>query len=158
MICNVCGKENENTNTFCGGCGNPLVQQTTSIPYAQPNYNPYNQPNNLVANKCAGMGQIITCLVLALSFSALPAYILSTIALFFRGKYESALKYNDITSANDHASKIKIMMIISWVLVSISIFSMILLIVFMSTFYIGIFSAAFSEYPAIESFAMAFMR
>ncbi len=140
MICNKCGKENLPSATFCVQCGEPFEVHNGN--YSAPN--PYYSAEP-VAEKCAGLGQIITNLVLSFMFSSVPCIVLAIFALFYRSKYDSALNYKDIAGANSNTSKIKTLMTISWILLAISAVIAILVSVFIFVLYFGLISDLLNE-------------
>ena len=142
MICNNCGKENLPSATFCEQCGEPFAQNGEAQ-YQQP-ATPYYSATPVV-EKCAGIGQIVTNLVLALLFSSLPCMVLAVFALFFRSKYDSAIHYKDIAGANSQTSRIKTLMTVSWIVLAISAVIAILAFVFIFVFYFGLVADLFSE-------------
>ncbi len=162
MICNHCGKNNQNIAKFCEQCGKPMTytppvnsepstvyfHQTvtppapTTPPMPQSPFSPYE-----ALKKAVGKGWVICCLVLSIIFGATPSIVLSAIALSFRVQYENALSYNDIRKANTFVSKIKTLTIIAWIILAVTILSVIM---FYVLFFIFGFEDAFSNGTLIK--------
>jgi len=165
MICSKCGANNIEGQTFCGSCGSPLENSTSTLFQSQDNYQkeekqpyeadvtnsysaPIGAPSNggLVKPKSYQTEAIIVTIVSTLCCGSLISLILGIIAIIKASKVDSEFHAGSVHEAIQNSESAKKLTI--WAAVIAVIWYIIVIILYVFVF-AALFASGFSSSSTI---------
>jgi uncharacterized membrane protein YvbJ len=147
MICSKCGAGNLEGQTFCGSCGSPLENSTSTLFQSQDSYqeeeNPYkaDETNSISAPSNSGLVRpksyqteaIIVTIVSTLCCGSLVSLILGIIAIVKASKVDSEFAMGNVHESIQNSKSAKKLTI--WAAVIAVIWSIIVIILYFVLFF-----------------------